>query len=186
MTSHLHSEREIERDTETETEGSKMQGTSTVMHLHKSENNLRCWTPLSTFVWYCPYLLHARGFFNLYFLCWGFTDMHCYPSFAWVLGTHMKVLVVSQPIGKYQFLILLIIFCYAADRSLALLSSERLHSAADWNRCRDPQPIIRWNSGSLMEELWEGLRAPKGIGTPQEDQQHLLTWTLGGSQRLSH
>lgn len=22
--------------------------------------------------------------------------MHCYPSFAWVLGTHMKVLVVSQ------------------------------------------------------------------------------------------
>ena len=29
-----------------------------------------------------------------------------------------------------------------------------------------------------MKELWEGLRALKGIGAPQEDQQSQLTWTL--------
>jgi hypothetical protein len=37
-----------------------------------------------------------------------------------------------------------------------------------------------------MEEFREELRAMKGIGTPQEDQQSPLTWTLGGSQRLNH
>jgi hypothetical protein len=37
-----------------------------------------------------------------------------------------------------------------------------------------------------MEELKEGLKTLKGIGTPQEDQQSPLTWLLGGSQRLSH
>jgi hypothetical protein len=37
-----------------------------------------------------------------------------------------------------------------------------------------------------MEELREGLKALKGIGTPQEDQQCQLTWTLGSSQRLSY
>jgi hypothetical protein len=29
-----------------------------------------------------------------------------------------------------------------------------------------------------MEELGEGLRVLKGIGTPQEDQQYQITWTL--------
>ena len=33
-----------------------------------------------------------------------------------------------------------------------------------------------------MEELGEGLKALTGRGTPQEDQQNQLTWTLVGSQ----
>jgi hypothetical protein len=37
-----------------------------------------------------------------------------------------------------------------------------------------------------MELFREGMRALKAIGTPQEDQQSPLTWTLGGSQRLNH
>ena len=37
-----------------------------------------------------------------------------------------------------------------------------------------------------MEEFGEGLRALKGIGTPQEDQQNQLTWTLDSSQKLNH
>ena len=37
-----------------------------------------------------------------------------------------------------------------------------------------------------MEVLGEGLKTLKMTGTPQEDQQSQLTWTLGGSQRLSH
>jgi hypothetical protein len=65
------------------------------------------------------------------------------------------------------------------DRSIAWLSSERLHSAADSNECRDPQPNSEWSSGSLIEELVEGLRAPKRIETPLKDQQSQLTWTLG-------
>jgi hypothetical protein len=52
-----------------------------------------------------------------------------------------------------------------ADWSLALLSSEKLHPAAIGNRCRYPQPN-RWSSESLVEELGEGLRDLKRIGTP--------------------
>jgi hypothetical protein len=46
----------------------------------------------------------------------------------------------------------LLIFSYIfADRNLAYLSSERLHSAADGNRCRDTQLNIRQSSGNLEE-----------------------------------
>jgi hypothetical protein len=55
------------------------------------------------------------------------------------------------------------------------LSSERLNPAS--NRCRHPQPNSGWGLGTLIEEE-EGSRALKGIGTPQEDQQSQLTWTL--------
>jgi hypothetical protein len=44
--------------------------------------------------------------------------------------------------GKHQSLILLMIPLMLADRSLGGLSFERLHPAADLNRCRDPQPMI--------------------------------------------
>ena len=64
-----------------------------------------------------------------------------------------------------------------ADRSLAWLFPERPHPAADSDRHRHPQPNSGWSSGILMEELEEGLQAPKGIATPQEDQQSRLTWT---------
>ena len=37
-----------------------------------------------------------------------------------------------------------------------------------------------------MEELREGLRAPKRIGMPQKEQQSQLTWALVGSQKLNH
>lgn len=40
--------------------------------------------------------------------------------------------------------------------------------------------------GLLWKELGEGLKTLKGVETPQEDQPSQLTWTLGGSQRLSH
>ena len=66
-----------------------------------------------------------------------------------------------------------------ADRSLAWLSSERLHPAADSDRYRHPQPNSGWSLGTLMEELGEGLGDLEGLGTPQEDQQNQLTWTLG-------
>jgi hypothetical protein len=50
------------------------------------------------------------------------------------------------------------------------LGVERLHPAADSNGCKDPQLNSGWSLGTPMEELGEGLRAPKEIGTPQEDQ----------------
>lgn len=37
-----------------------------------------------------------------------------------------------------------------------------------------------------MELLGDELKALKGIGTSQEDQENQLTWTSGSSQRLSH
>ena len=48
------------------------------------------------------------------------------------------------------------------------MSSERFHPAADGNRCRDPHPNIRWNLGSLVQELEEGLENPERIETPQK------------------
>ena len=53
-------------------------------------------------------------------------------------------------------------------------------------RDAEMQPNIRWSLGSLIKELGKGLRDPKRTGTPQEDQQSKLTWTLGGSQRMNH
>ena len=73
-----------------------------------------------------------------------------------------------------------------ADRSLAQLSSERFHPTVDQNRYRDPQPNIRWSSGSLAEELGVGLKNLEGTGIQKEDQESQLTWTLGASQRLNH
>jgi hypothetical protein len=58
-----------------------------------------------------------------------------------------------------------------ADRSLAKWSSERLHPAADGNRCRDPQPNIMWSLGSPVEEWGEELREPERSRTPQENLQ---------------
>jgi hypothetical protein len=39
--------------------------------------------------------------------------------------------------------------------------------------------------GLLWKSWGERLQAPKGVGTPQEDQQSQLTWILGNSQRLN-
>jgi hypothetical protein len=36
--------------------------------------------------------------------------------------------------------------------NLASLSLETIHPAIDGIRCRDPQPTMKWNSGSLVEE----------------------------------
>ena len=72
-----------------------------------------------------------------------------------------------------------------ADRSLAQLSPERLHTAADGNRCRDPHLNIRQSSGSLVEEWEEGLRELERSRAPQDLQSQLI-WAHGGSQRLKH
>ena len=50
---------------------------------------------------------------------------------------------------------------------------------------RDPQSNIGRTFGSVMVELG-GLGDQEGIGTPKEDQQGQLTWTLEGSQGLNH
>ena len=56
-----------------------------------------------------------------------------------------------------------------ADGDFHGLSSARLQSAVDSDRCTDLQPNIGWSLGTLMEDTGEGLRALNGIGTPQED-----------------
>jgi hypothetical protein len=61
-----------------------------------------------------------------------------------------------------------------ANRSLAQLSSERLHLAADGDKCRNPQPSIRQGSGSIEEESGEGLRI-EGSRTSHEVLQSQLT-----------
>ena len=45
-----------------------------------------------------------------------------------------------------------------ADKSLAQLSSERLHLAADGNGCRDPQPNVKWGLRNLVKERDEELK----------------------------
>jgi hypothetical protein len=51
-----------------------------------------------------------------------------------------------------------------ADRSLTQLFSERLHPAANQNRCRDPWSNIRWS----FRESYGRVRG--GIEGPREDK----------------
>ena len=44
---------------------------------------------------------------------------------------------------------------------------------------------LRMSLESLVEDWEEELRDPEGIGTPQEDLQSQLTWTIGGSETES-
>lgn len=44
---------------------------------------------------------------------------------------------------------------------------------------KDPQSNIGWSSGTLMQVLGKGFRALMEVGTPQEEQQSQLTWTIG-------
>jgi hypothetical protein len=53
--------------------------------------------------------------------------------------------------------------------NLSKLSSERLHPAVDGNRCRDPQPNIRWSLGNLVEEGEEGLPESERSRTSQKN-----------------
>jgi hypothetical protein len=48
-----------------------------------------------------------------------------------------------------------------ADRSLAWLSSERLHPAVNSDRYRDPQANIGWRLENLMEELEVRIEGPE-------------------------
>ena len=66
-----------------------------------------------------------------------------------------------------------------ADRSLAWLFSERPHSP---NKTQADTDTHSQTVDGAWGLLWflimeEGLQAPKGIATPQEDQQSRLTWT---------
>lgn len=62
-----------------------------------------------------------------------------------------------------------------ADRSLAWLTSERLHSAADSDRCRDPQPNSRHSSESLVEKWRIELRESfLQITTTQKQSSHSI------------
>jgi hypothetical protein len=47
------------------------------------------------------------------------------------------------------------------------MSSQRLHPAAEGNRCRDPQPNIKQGLGNPAEEGEERLKDPEGSRTSQ-------------------
>ena len=51
-----------------------------------------------------------------------------------------------------------------ADRSLAKLSSKRLHTANKGDRCRDPEANIGWSLGNPVEEGKEEHRSYRGQG----------------------
>jgi hypothetical protein len=56
-----------------------------------------------------------------------------------------------------------------ADRSVAWLFSERLHSAADSDRCRHPQLNIEWSLGT-HGRIGGRIANLEKIKTPQEDR----------------
>ena len=63
-----------------------------------------------------------------------------------------------------------------------MLSSERLHPAADPDRYKHPQSTSGCSLGILMEEQEERLQALWRIETPWEYKESQLTWTLGLSE----
>jgi hypothetical protein len=50
-------------------------------------------------------------------------------------------------------------------------SSERLHPAANLDKCREPQPNISLSLGNLVKEVEEGLKEPEISRTPQENMK---------------
>ena len=52
------------------------------------------------------------------------------------------------------------------------MSSERLHTVDNLNRCGDAKPSTRLNSVSCGEELEEGLRDLEGTDTPHTNKQN--------------
>jgi hypothetical protein len=71
------------------------------------------------------------------------------------------------------------------DRSLVQLSPERLHTATDGDKYRNPQPNIRYSSGGQVEKEEEGLKEPERSRT-QENLQNHPSWAHRDAQRLNH
>ena len=67
------------------------------------------------------------------------------------------------------------------DRSLAWLSSKRPNPPTDSDRSIYPQPNSVLELEDSYGKIGERIAAQSEIGTPQEDQQNQLTWTLGDS-----
>jgi hypothetical protein len=57
-----------------------------------------------------------------------------------------------------------------------MIFTERLHPAADGDRCGNPRQNIRQSSGSLVKVSGGGLREPQGSRITQEDLHRKLTW----------
>ena len=83
---------------------------------------------------------------------------------------------------KKESLTLLMVSVRCKNRNLAWLPSEKLHPGFDSDRYRHPQPNRAWDA---YGRIGGRKLAPKGIGTPQEDQQVQVTYPWG-SQRLNH
>jgi hypothetical protein len=85
-------------------------------------------------------------------------------------------------LGSIQTPTLLVMPRCACKREPCMAALWEALPALDWGRWRYLQPTIR---PSLVEELEEGLKEPKGIANPQEEQCQ-LTGPPQSSQRLSH
>ena len=68
----------------------------------------------------------------------------------------------------FEAVLLLKILCYTC-RQEPSITIHRETSATDGNRCRDPQPNIRWSLGNSVEEGEEVLQKPEGSKTLQEN-----------------
>jgi hypothetical protein len=99
---------------------------------------------------------------------------------AGIVGMANQGLVQLEihPMDKNQSLTLLRILCYACRQwSSITVLWEALPS------CWPKQTCI---PGNLVKKLWEALKDPEGIESPQENQPSQLTWILSGSQRLKY
>jgi hypothetical protein len=88
--------------------------------------------------------------------------------------------------GVHQDLTPLLMLCCAYRQKTRVAALWEALLAADWDICRYFHSTIRLKSETSTKELEERLKELKGRVTPQEGQQFQLTWTPGGSQRLSH
>jgi hypothetical protein len=78
--------------------------------------------------------------------------------------------------GENQSLTLLMIFCYACRQEPSITD---LCPGSQRNEMQRLINKHKMELGSLREKLGERWRDLKRTGTPQEDLQSQLTWTLG-------
>jgi hypothetical protein len=90
-------------------------------------------------------------------------NVHCDGSLVWFETSGSYRILTRTPL-RIPLLPCVIEICSFGSAGLRTLLLKDI-------LCRHPQPNSGWSLGMLMEEQEEELQSPKGIGTPQENQQ---------------
>jgi hypothetical protein len=74
------------------------------------------------------------------------------------------------------------ILCYMSRQEPGIAVTRETLPPTDRNRCKHPQPDVRWSLRNPSEDQDEGLKEPEGSRTPLKNLQNQLTWADGADR----